>query len=139
MIDRHQLLPPVHSLLRRWWGCSAKPPSRIPDHEQYHDHGYHTVPEAPVREIHRYLQLSCYARQPGEFVKPWPVVAATSSPNHQKGTPKQTEIEVVVCRIVGSEPALVAQLACALIKNHDPQHSVVLREPREVRSRRQGG
>jgi len=102
--DYHNHQLSFHSLLRRWWGCSAKPPSRIPDHEQYHDHGYHTVPEAPVCEIHRYL-LSCYARQPGECFKPWPVVAATSSPNHQEGTPKQTEIEVVVCRIVGGEPA----------------------------------
>jgi hypothetical protein len=31
--------------------------------------------------------------------------------------PEQTEIEVVVCRIVGGEPALVAQLACALVKS----------------------
>jgi hypothetical protein len=45
------------------------------------------------------------------------LVAATSSPNHQEGMPEQTEIEVVVCRIVGGEPALVAQLACALVKS----------------------
>jgi hypothetical protein len=42
-------------LLWCWWRCAAEPADRIANHQQDHDHGDYTVPEAPVCKVHRYL------------------------------------------------------------------------------------